>query len=169
MPLLGGINKYAHSQPGLAQKRDQAIRDAQRRRDELMRRNRGGRTNIYQPLRMEQIVRPFVDVLSFRAERRQPPVIEDLPEAFIEWGGPSQFEFDNSFRNVANSGRSFRVNDDGDDPDPGTSWSEAGRTTSDVRVENPEDPEQYVIVQRIDSISFNTPGGKISLSLSHPS
>lgn len=43
---------------------------------------------------------------------------------------------------------------------PVIDWTEMCRTTSDVRVENPDDSEQYVIVQRIEAVVFQTRNGE---------
>lgn len=36
-----------------------------------------------------------------------------------------------------------------------TGFTETKRTTSNLRVENPDDPTQYVIIQRIESVAFD--------------
>lgn len=104
---------------------------------------------------MEAIVRPWVDVVSFSSPREipLPPPVE--PEAFFRHGQASQFTFDDSFRNRA-SGVGFRT----EDPPPGDEvlqFVETGRDVTEVRVENPEDADQYVIVEVIDKIDFDGP------------
>ena len=42
-------------------------------------------------------------------------------------------------------------------------WVENNRTTSTVRVTNPEDEMQYVDVERIETICFQTPEGEVQL------
>lgn len=118
-------------------------------------------------VQLEDMLRQFTSIFSFSTPRVPPePVIEE-PEAFIEWGGPSVFSFDDSFRDAAN-GITQRTDDD-DDPENELTYSETGRSTSDLRVENPDSPDQFVIVQRIESISFNGPGGKrVRFQLSNP-
>lgn len=40
-------------------------------------------------------------------------------------------------------------------------WTETQRETTTVRVENPEDSEQYVDVDRIDSVTLVGPDGQV--------
>ena len=47
-------------------------------------------------------------------------------------------------------------------------WLEVARTTSTVRVENPDDANQYVDVERIDAICFFTPRGRVQLLFNNP-
>lgn len=108
------------------------------------------------PASMSDIVRPWVPVTSFTMPRVVTP-IEVQPIAFVRVGQPSTFDFDDSFRHKATQGIGFRVND-GDDPAPITDvYTEMGRVTSDVRVENPDDADQFVVVERIDKITFRAP------------
>ena len=114
---------------------------------------KGGRTSIA----MEQIVRPWVDVLSF-SRLREVPVIEEEPEAFLRWGQAAEFLFDqNTFRNTAGKYPGFRVNDP-DDPDETIVFTETGRDVTVVRVANPDDENQFVDVERIDKIRFQSNG-----------
>lgn len=115
---------------------------------------RGGRTGI---ATIEEIVRGFVPVLARRSPRVPIEIVEQ-PEAFLSWGGPSQFSYQNSFRDLARSGIGFRVGG-GDDPEPVGVWIEQGRDVTLVRVENPDDADQFVEVERIDKIVFRGPGG----------
>lgn len=140
--------------------------DANRKRREnmLLAAQTGGRTAIYQP--MEQIIRPFQDVMSFSEVRepRVPPL--DLPEAFIEWGKSSEFSTD-TFRSDAGS-VGFNTKDDDEEPERVRySFSEEGRTFRDIRVENPQDPDQYIILRQATSIAFGGPeGAQFTLHLS---
>lgn len=106
----------------------------------------------------ESLVRPFTSVFSFSTPRLPPEPAVQEPEAFIEWGGPSVFSFDDTFRELAGAGTAKKDDDDNEPPEE--HWTENGRSTSDVRVENPDDPDQFVIVQQIDSIGFTGPGGR---------
>ncbi len=51
---------------------------------------------------------------------------------------------------------------DDDEPEdlPVLDWYEQERTISEVRVENPDDEDQYVIVERIETITFQTAEGR---------
>lgn len=105
----------------------------------------------------EEIVRPFVSVESF-SRRRVVVEVRDVPEAFLEWGQPSQFSFDDSFRDLATDGRRFKVNDPNPDDDESIKFTETGRTVKVVRVVNPEDETVYVDVERIERINFSSAG-----------
>lgn len=77
-----------------------------------------------------------------------------LPDAFIEWGGPSIF--DDNFRNAA-------LNPGGSNEQPrdhtilrGTFVEEA-RTWDDFEVSNPDDSGQTVLCRRTSAIAFKAP------------
>ena len=79
-------------------------------------------------------------------------------EASIRWGGPSRFEA------RAPVFPTVTVNDDDDQDDvnltvniPVLEFTEDERTEEEVRVENPDDSEQYVIVARATEIIFRGP------------
>jgi hypothetical protein len=114
---------------------------------------------------METLVRPFVSVESFFTPRVAPEVPPPQPEAFASWGAPSEFDFDDSFKKRARTLIVFKVND-GDPPALG--YDEVLRDTEDVRIENPDDPEQFVIVQRIKSIDFKVGGERQRFRLRNP-
>lgn len=111
---------------------------------------------------MENIVRSFVEIDSQPINRifRRPDPTPSAPEALICWGESSQFVFPP--QTVAPpsdpaGGGGITVNwpeDDGElqDIPPLRMLTEVSRVTSDKRIENPQDPEQYVIVQRIDEL-----------------
>lgn len=112
----------------------------------------------------ERIVRPSVKIESHLRDRTPAPEIVPEEEAEIRWGGPSSFQW--SVTNPpTNSGPSINVkpNDDEEEPtepeDKILVFDEiaANTETEDVRVENPEDSEQYVIVERILNIFFLSP------------
>lgn len=116
-------------------------------------------------VRLESVVRPFVTVESQPIQRifRRPEPAEPQP-ATLEWGDGSRFVFPPQVQNPTSGG------DDGttrgpiiDWPDEfggedeqvaQWTWTEVSRETSDFRVENPEDPEQFLIVQRIDKMTM---------------
>jgi hypothetical protein len=69
------------------------------------------------------------------------------------------------------SGVTFILEDDQDPPEKETLVFEEQptlRKTEDVRVENPDDPEQYVIVQRITSWTVQGPDGICRQFNMHP-
>ena len=59
----------------------------------------------------------------------------------------------------------FSINLEEDDPPPAPPdqktlvFNEIDRKVTPVRVENPDDPEQFVMVERIDNITFKGPDG----------
>lgn len=112
------------------------------------------------PPSMEEIVRPFVPIESFSTPRVPPTPTPPEPEAFLRWGQASAFQFESSFRDKATRGIGFRVGDGGDEEFPPVTYTETGRDTSLLRVENPDDPDQFVEVERIDAISFRGPNGR---------
>jgi hypothetical protein len=111
---------------------------------------------------MERVIRPWVDVVSYPRVVVVPP-IEILPEVFLQWGGPSQFvvEGSESFREVAKTpGLTLGDDDDDDEEELIFTYNESGRNTSEKRIENPDDPDQYVMVEVIDEITFDHPTQK---------
>jgi hypothetical protein len=116
----------------------------------------------------EALVDPWVNVTSFSTPRQIPVPDAPLPEAFLQWGNASQFLFNDDFRNAAGGGGFNKDNDD-EDADKVLQFTETGRSTSDKRVENPDDPDQFVVVARIDAMTFDGPGGsKYSFTFSNP-
>jgi len=95
---------------------------------------------------------------------RKPSEDEDA-EAQVRWGKASDFvqalkgeKFLPSIQII--NWPDFPGDDKDDEEEPVIDWHELARTTSDVRVENPDDSDQYVIVQRVETITFQTPEGK---------
>lgn len=109
---------------------------------------------------IEKIVRPFVydSPLSKQAVARRTNTTPD-DDATLTWGNTQAFNFKQLGINIE------IVNDDNpneDEPVAGEAekyydFQEFSRETEDVRVENPSDAEQYVIVQRITEIVFRGP------------
>ena len=91
-------------------------------------------------------------------DSRPPP--KEAAEANIRWGASSSFGFKDADQFIYPT---HRVNfpPDKDDEEflsvAEISFSEEVRQTTEKRVENPEDSEQYVIVEVIDSITFSGP------------
>ena len=86
-------------------------------------------------------------------------------EAHVRWGKASSFVAALRGRQFLPSVQivnwpDFPDNEDDDKEQPVKDWFELSRETSDVRVENPDDSEQYVIVQRVEKITFQTPEGE---------
>jgi hypothetical protein len=110
---------------------------------------------------MERAVRPFVEIDSApinRIFRRPDPPPEQL-EATITWGASSQFILPPQSVTQPETGGPIRINwpqeeEEEEVPGPWT-WTEVSRETSNFRVENPDDPSQYLIVQRIDRMTMS--------------
>lgn len=94
------------------------------------------------------------------ATKLKAPPVEDTREEVLRWGQET------NFNDVGGDGRGYviindRRNDDekNNDNRPQITYDEATRQTSDVRVENPDDANQYVTVRRINSIRFRGSDG----------
>ena len=96
------------------------------------------------------MIRRSVDTLSTRATSTSTTTSETHPAAYDEWGEDATFNYD-SFTNDA-SGLGFEVTDKYK-PLSGT-LTEEGNRWSDIRVENPEDNNTFVIVRRLDAVAF---------------
>lgn len=110
----------------------------------------------------EDLVRPFTSG-DPRADAKIRKLIARRPgpldgEATLEWGGPSSFEL--------RQPEYLRINiTGGSDEDetatalnvPTITFEEHLRETETIRVENPEDSQQYVHVDRINRIVFKGP------------
>jgi hypothetical protein len=84
-------------------------------------------------------------------------VLPEEQETRFCWGGPGQFTLDDI---PADVGVTVKIKDEKDDPEEEKkvlTWNESGRAFKKIRVENPDDPEQYVIITRIEDIDFKPP------------
>ena len=93
-----------------------------------------------------------VDILSTHADRVPPTPAVKEPDSYIKWGASSQFDYDDSFRDYAVSVEDVTPSF----PFQGE-WVEEGRKWTDFKVENPEDKDQYVIVQKLEAVAFSGP------------
>lgn len=93
-----------------------------------------------------------IDVLSTHTDRVPPTPPVKEPESYIKWGASAQFKYDDSFRDYAVSVEDVTPFF----PFQGE-WNEEGRKYTDFRVENPEDKDQYVIVQKLEAVAFSGP------------
>jgi hypothetical protein len=117
---------------------------------------------------VETIVRPFETLQGWPATRRAPPE-QDQGEAYIEWSAKMPASVMSLDALIGNGGTIAEM--EYESPDSETSedplendfqeYSESGRVVQVVRVTNPEDPSNYVDVERIDRIFFNGPAGKV--------
>lgn len=102
-------------------------------------------------LPLEQIIRPFQTAFPQNRDRVIASTVKQPPEiAQLQWGAagqlPTATEENPPYLN-------FKVNDPSNDQ----SLTEKSRTTQTVRVQNPDDPDQFVDVQRIQQIVFKAP------------
>jgi hypothetical protein len=101
----------------------------------------------------EQVVRPFVAITSTPKPRDpETPMVVD-PQAFIRWGSASTFT-SNDF--AEESAGDFNTQYPPELPFNG-SYTEEGRRWTDFRVQNPEDPEQFVIVRKTSELALRAP------------
>lgn len=85
--------------------------------------------------------------------------ITDVGEACLFWGSPSRF----ALLGATEQPRVRVVPRPEPPPPPANAipFTEISKETEDIRVENPDDPEQYVIVQRrVSSVFENSEDGK---------
>jgi hypothetical protein len=91
-------------------------------------------------MKFETVVRPFQagDVFTSRVlAPAQPAVI--VEDVLIEWGQGNELQMTAIGVKDLNSGKDLR---------------EVDRKTTTVRVENPDDESQYVMIERIDALKF---------------
>jgi hypothetical protein len=120
-----------------------------------------GVTSWRPPAAIEEIVRPFTAVSSTPSPARVPSIPAEIaPEAFIRWGAKSTFTTED-FRADAQGLRGVSVEDDDEEPVPRARYvyQEEGRAWEDLRVENEDDPDAYVVVRRVWEIAFTGPDG----------
>lgn len=112
----------------------------------------------------QRIVRPAVAIESHLKDRSPGPV--EIPEQVseIRWGKASSFQWSVTAPPPLSEGTGVRFDpdrdEDEDDPAPTSrtlEFDETARSVENIRVENPSDSEQYVIVQRINDITFRGP------------
>lgn len=110
-------------------------------------------------------------VESFLKDRTPGPLEVPEEEAEIRWGKPSTFTWSvtNPPGGFSPGGTVIGSNNDDDDGDaddpPGPKtleFNETERHISTVTVTNPSDPEQYVVVERIEDITFSVPADMAS-------
>jgi CRISPR/Cas system CMR subunit Cmr4 (Cas7 group RAMP superfamily) len=118
----------------------------------------------------DDVLQRFVE----RAEKRRPPV-DDSGVADLRWGEPSRFSLvqaeapTNPSMNVVVGG-----GNGGEEEIPPEAviydYDEVQRQEEEIRVENPDDPDDYVIEARSLSITFvgRTDGRYIRLNLRYP-
>lgn len=94
---------------------------------------------------MEQIVRPFqttTTIVNRRSNVTKPTKVAPQ-KAIITWGAEGQAPVSQGITiNVKNTDNKYQ---------------ETSRKTTDVRVENPDDSNQFVIEQRVDKVTFTKP------------
>ena len=114
------------------------------------------------------VVRQTVVIESFLKDRNPRPAEAAEQESEIRWGKPSSFQWSVS-NPPPTRGGGVNVNpspggdDEEDEPGPKTlEFEETERSVEDIRVENPSDSDQYVIVQRINDITFLAPADMLN-------
>lgn len=113
---------------------------------------------------LERTVRPFVEVYGIQPETPVKPK-RLLPghdtEAYSEWGTTSNFTSQSDNEELVDtkgggggtSGFEVIPSDDEDKKDK--TLTESSRAVEEIRIENPDDSDQYVIVERITFMDFS--------------
>lgn len=94
---------------------------------------------------LERVVRPFQQVDVFRARRGGPtqaPVTTPPDDVATEWEGSNDASYVTEDDPWVNEAKSDLEED------------KSKRKTTEIRVENPDDPDQHVFVERIDKTAF---------------
>lgn len=113
---------------------------------------------------MERLTRPSKAEEVLQRALAARPRVDDSGEADLRWGAKSRFELVDQSRFPTMRIRSS-TNEDGQqtqEPPPEVNvldFNEVQRAVEEIRVENPEDSQQYVIVERVAWIIFNGPDG----------
>ena len=111
---------------------------------------------------MEELTRPFgeAQVLIDRLKALRPVPGEEEGEAILRWGAKADFSIQST---AAPEKTGISINLELDQPAPPEKktieFNELSRNFTEVRVENPLDSEQFVMVARIDDITFDGPDG----------
>lgn len=119
------------------------------------------RPGRFGPASMEAIIRPFVAVTSLPKPRQPQAPEQENPTSFLRWGQPSEFTGDDDFRDTATAFPGFTTEDDKPPERKRLVYSELGRSFTDVRIENPDDPTQYAIVRMCNGFAVTTPDGGV--------
>lgn len=125
--------------------------------------------------RLEAIRGAYAKVTSFPKVREPSAPPEELPDAHIRWGKESEFNSETIFRRKARV-VGVGLGDDDDEEPPERerlTFSEEGRAWEDLRIENPDDPEQYGIMRVTVGAVFRAPNGaqhiyQFNSQASHP-
>jgi hypothetical protein len=101
------------------------------------------------PNAMEQIVRPFQIGEVFTARRPVPqpqPLLPDIESVTVSWG--------------RGGGTSYIQYSNGGIAEAEIVWTEKSSVKEIVRIENPDDPEQYVEIERYNSVTLANQKGQ---------
>jgi hypothetical protein len=114
---------------------------------------------------LEQSVRPFEHLpLYVQQLIESRPVKPDDAQAYLRWGRKGKFaeaDLQESFSIGLSPGSKVTSDPEKDTPlknQPKThNFEEVNRKTSSIRVENPKNAKHFVMVERIDEITFKGP------------
>lgn len=99
---------------------------------------------------------PAEDLLKRFVAQRELPRPDQVAD--LRWGKPADFQ---DLLRAATVTVIWPADDNADDEEPPPlQYNEEARATETIRIENPEDSEQYVEVERITSIIFRGPDGR---------
>lgn len=121
---------------------------------------------------MDRTVRPFTVTDALKRALDGRPKFDAEDTALLCWGEPSEFLL-SSFGSAPSGGGltvQWDADNDGKDDDnkdvslcdaEADEYQEVCRETRKIRVENPNDPNQYVIVERALAITLQSPAGTL--------
>lgn len=123
-------------------------------------------SNASSRLFLERAVRPYqiYDVTPEAPAKPKRLLPGHDTEAYIEWGTTSNFSSSSDNEDPVDSKKQggttgFEVVPEEDEEFDNT-FTESSRDTEEIRVENPDDPDAYVMVERITMITFSQKKGK---------
>lgn len=102
----------------------------------------------------DEFVRPWIDVTAPPRVKAPTPVDKDHPEAFIEWGGPSDFTA--TFREKAIS-IEIRTDPPPEKPKRIRLKFDGGASFHEYRVEAKDDPSTYAIIRTASGFTQDSP------------
>lgn len=116
---------------------------------------------------VERIIRPFETPPGWPGNRRLPPEQDDK-DAFIQWSANINTVVTTLDALGINEGILIKaITEDGgptseSEEPPSNVFTETNRSVSVIRVSNPEDPNSWVDVERVERITFSGDGGQFT-------
>jgi hypothetical protein len=115
---------------------------------------------------MEGLVRPFETAFKLRQDPRVDPRLppgEQDETSSLCWGRSNANPFQGTSSEIRDPEQEPRSPDS-----PGeVTWNELERTVKKIRVQNPDDEEQYVMIERIEEIVWQAGSGRVRQVYNH--